>query len=430
MFKGDEKFDLKIRSVLEEGREDVPDYIWGRIESRLSEPASSASRPGKKRQSVIFLRYAGGIAAAAAVAAAVIFRGLPSHDENTENVLAVVEQPADSGSGTGIPGDTGDMGGILAGQAEASGQGVSGAAGAVPDAVTYAEEQLYSPAVPEDSPAEEPAADTAPEKESGPQQAGGQSVKADHKGQDIHESVTEDSAGTTAWDGDFDDPGEKRGRRKIGTELAVFGNAVSNASTDSRDGNLMMSSPGNTQTTGIRELGEGNSRYGIPVSAGVGIRLSFTEKWSMSAGINYTYLSRTFDGLYSDPEKFREPVLYENIRNTQHYIGIPVDFYYSIVQKDFIDFYVYAGGTAEYCVSNSYSADNSYYGRLHYSGQAGAVQLSANAGIGVEFSISDFFGIYIDPSLRYYFRNSNAPKSIRTVQPLMLGFEAGLRFRL
>ena len=58
MFKDDEKFDLKIRSVLEEGREDVPDYIWGRIESRLSEPASSASRPGKKRQSVIFLRYA------------------------------------------------------------------------------------------------------------------------------------------------------------------------------------------------------------------------------------------------------------------------------------------------------------------------------------------------------------------------------------
>ena len=35
MFNEDEKFDLKIRSVLEEGREDVPEFIWAGIGSRL-----------------------------------------------------------------------------------------------------------------------------------------------------------------------------------------------------------------------------------------------------------------------------------------------------------------------------------------------------------------------------------------------------------
>ena len=51
------------------------------------------------------------------------------------------------------------------------------------------------------------------------------------------------------------------------------------------------------------------------------------------------------------------------------------------------------------------------------------------AGIGVEFRLGRYVGLYIDPSLRYYFNNGQ-PKSIRSSQPLMLGFEAGLRFNL
>ena len=67
---------------------------------------------------------------------------------------------------------------------------------------------------------------------------------------------------------------------------------------------------------------------------------------------------------------------------------------------------------------------------MYYNGSVGSVQFSANIGIGVEFILTDHLGLYIDPSLRYYFRNSKAPKSIRTVQPLMLGFEAGFRILL
>ena len=179
-----------------------------------------------------------------------------------------------------------------------------------------------------------------------------------------------------------------------------------------------------------RETGEEGSRYGIPLSFGAGIKLIFTPKWSMSVGLNYTFLSRTFDGIYVDAEQTPARIsLYEDIRNVQNYIGIPVNFYYSIVSKDFIDFYTYAGGTAEYCLTNRYSAENED-GPLYFKDKAGSMQFSANIGIGVEFNITDYMGIYIDPSLRYYFRNSNAPKSIRTAQPLMLGFEAGLRFRL
>jgi len=80
----------------------------------------------------------------------------------------------------------------------------------------------------------------------------------------------------------------------------------------------------------------------------------------------------------------------------------------------------------EKCVSDRYEIlSTSVIPKNNPSG----VQLSANAGIGVEFMLGKHLGLYLDPSLRYYF-NCNQPKSIRTVQPLTLGFEMGLRVNL
>ena len=115
-----------------------------------------------------------------------------------------------------------------------------------------------------------------------------------------------------------------------------------------------------------------------------------------------------------------------DIRNTQHHIGIPVNVYYDILGGDNVNFYAYAGGTVEKCVSDRYEILSTSV--IHKNNPSG-VQLSANAGIGVEFMLGKHLGLYLDPSLRYYF-NCNQPKSIRTVQPLTLGFEMGLRVNL
>ena len=82
----------------------------------------------------------------------------------------------------------------------------------------------------------------------------------------------------------------------------------------------------------------------------------------------------------------------------------------------------------EKCVSDRYLIDAGGTA-VNYHGKSRGVQLSADIGIGVEFTVADRLGLYIDPSLRYYFKSAQ-PKSLRTVQPLMFGFEAGLRVRL
>ena len=93
-----------------------------------------------------------------------------------------------------------------------------------------------------------------------------------------------------------------------------------------------------------------------------------------------------------------------------------------------MDFYAWAGGTVEKCVSDNYLVDVQNR-ELNWSKGSKGVQLSAGLGIGVEFILARRLGLYIDPSVRYYFE-SRQPKSIRTVQPLMFSFEAGLRVRL
>ena len=91
-----------------------------------------------------------------------------------------------------------------------------------------------------------------------------------------------------------------------------------------------------------------------------------------------------------------------------------------------MNFYTYAGGTVEKCISDKYDVLNTEH---IYTGSVSGVQTSANIGLGMEFIFGRRVGLYMDPSLRYYF-DCGQPKSIRTAQPLMLGIEMGLRFNL
>ena len=148
-------------------------------------------------------------------------------------------------------------------------------------------------------------------------------------------------------------------------------------------------------------------------------------------GLNYSLLSSRFSGKFIEVSKdgveSMPKQVQSEISNTQHYIGIPINAYYDILSRDFIKFYAYAGGAVEKCIMNSYKVQTTPV--INHKEDVKGVQLSADLGIGVEFMLGRYVGLYIDPSLRYYFRNGQ-PKSIRTAQPLMLGFEMGFRFNL
>ena len=162
------------------------------------------------------------------------------------------------------------------------------------------------------------------------------------------------------------------------------------------------------------------SKYTIPLSVGLSARYHFTEKLAVSAGINWSYLSREFKGNY----KTESGVFTHNLQ----YIGVPVSVSYDVIDSKTLLFYCYAGGNAEKAISSKYYIYANSSAPI-LTEQVPGLQYGLFGGIGVEFKLTDRLGLYADPCVKYYFPG-NQPKSIRTDKPLMFSFEAGLRFNL
>ena len=436
------KFDLQIRSMLEDAEEKVPDRVWEAISSRLDKDDAAQRR----RKVLPWLRYTGLVSAAAAIALGIFFSvntadratsPLQKSSQAVESAIADnITSPADEEI-TGQETLTTDIPQQESAPAQkpssiADDIRVSSVAEVAPDMdgrVSSAAQ--ITPDKDGDAAAEQPA---APEGEPAiPQDTQGEN-RAGSISRQIEEAAAKDALAQNEepWDEtDFMEE-EQSPKKGIRTSLTISGNAAGNsASGNSRSGGRPIMSvmrPDRNSQNAIDE-DKNSCTYGIPLSFGLGTKIIFTDRWSLGIGINYSLLNRTFSGTYTkynakgDPE----PVHYSKIRNSQSYIGIPVNVYFSIVRNRTVDFYAYAGGTAEKCVFNGYRMGNT---EATYKEKVAGFQFSANAGIGVEFIIADMLGIYVDPSVRYYFPDSRQPKSIRTVQPLSLGFEVGFRVRL
>ena len=178
----------------------------------------------------------------------------------------------------------------------------------------------------------------------------------------------------------------------------------------------------------IRENGE--SSYSLPVSFGLGIDIPLSGRFSIGTGLTYTSLSRTFPGRYLkyDDATGDSELLYGDAKHTVKYIGLPVNVYYHFPSLGNFAFYTYGGGEIERSVLNKYRITTNTGNITHRANNTG-LQFSVGLGIGAEYKFTRHLGLYLDPSIRYYF-DGNQPKSIRTQHPWMFNVEAGLRFNL
>ena len=389
--------DLMMRSILEGAQEEVPASVWEGVSAGLDKAA-------RGKVVALWWRRAGiGAAAAAAVAAMLLVQPgddtmeiVPAYDE----MIAVVEpEPA-------VP--------------ENAEETVAPKTAYIAQATPAVSSAVKSEIVPSEIPATEEiyTDQTVAEETEEP------TIKATDSKSEVKEEWHYHHD-LSALEGQLIDPVIKK--RKV--SFVVSGLSGTNAAQNEAGKNIFKRpdpTPGPV-ATGIKQTST-NSSYDIPLSFGAGVKIGVSPKWSIGAGVNYSMLSRKFSGTYT---KVNEAGIIENstsseIRNTQHYIGIPVNAYYNIVDGRNVNFYAYAGGTAEKCVSDSYSVMNT---SIVHKEKVKGLQWSANLGIGVGFKLTEHLDLYIDPSLRYYF-DCDQPHSIRSAQPLMLGFEVGLKVNL
>ena len=251
--------------------------------------------------------------------------------------------------------------------------------------------------------------------------ASGSETLPEKSADDANEEYTEGESDPFA---DMEDD-ESRKHHKVSLILGGDVTSNGNASGLSRSGGFRVP-PAALQDATIIEQTSKNSSYYVPVSFGLSTRVGLGKRWAIGAGVNWSMLQRTFSGTYTRIRNGKtEKSISSDIRHTIHYIGIPVNAYYDILQGSRVRLYAYAGGTVEKGLKDIYRVKDSPEDIIHKKNVKG-VQLSAGAGLGVEFRIVDELGIYINPGVRYYF-DCNQPVSIRTQQPFMMDFEIGLR---
>lgn len=160
------------------------------------------------------------------------------------------------------------------------------------------------------------------------------------------------------------------------------------------------SSVDSVQTTQIEQ----RVRHRQPIHFGFSLRYRLNDHWSMESGLSYTRLSSDITITKDDLTTVREQRL--------NYIGLPLSISYDLWKTKHFGLYVLAGGMIEK------SLDTSPW------------QFSLNGVVGAEYILTDFFSLYAEPGLGYYFKDGSSTPTIYQDHPLNFNLSFGLRFNL
>ena len=405
-------FDLELKRMLQDAEEQVPSRIWHAVSDELDR------RDRRKVVAIRWRRAAVGFAAAAAVLSGIfVFLGRDRAEEPDLTAEAVQEQPV-------ITTDTVEE------AVPSIEEQIVSAGTALADVPARVSKSVASATVPSEvAPAEtfSLAEDEVTEENTAPATLP-ESVEPEQAA-DTRPAVTDTR---TAITGTLDDPfawpeDTEAGESRHMPSFVVAGNAMTNDFSGQDIRQLRAPASGIVKRTGVED--KGSSTFSIPVTFGLGLRFALTDRWSVGTGINWSKLTRTFNGVYTGPNNHGDTVnINTEIVNDIHYIGIPLNLYFNIFDSRNLRFYAWGGGSAEKGLVSRFRIQSDA-GDIFYKESVDGIQWSAAAGLGLEFLLGEHLGLYLDPSARYYF-DCGQPLSIRTERPFMMNYEVGLRFNL
>lgn len=171
---------------------------------------------------------------------------------------------------------------------------------------------------------------------------------------------------------------------------------------------------------------EARIRHKIPVTLGLSMYYNVGKRWGIGTGINYTKLtSELHSGSNSNYIKGEQSV---------HYVGIPVQINYNVIQKGRFTGYVTGGILAEKAVSGKlktkYIVNDEVQETQEERITIKPVQLSVNSAVGLQVKIIDKIGIYAEPGIGYHFRNDSQLNTIYKEKPLNFNMKFGIRVLL
>ncbi len=149
----------------------------------------------------------------------------------------------------------------------------------------------------------------------------------------------------------------------------------------------------------------------VPLKTGLSLRIPLTSSLSIGTGIEYTMYNSSFE--YS---------LGGTIKQSAHYIGIPIRLDWSFVRSKVFEAYIGAGISADLCVSALYGGTKI---------QRDGFGFNILAAGGVQLNITEHIGFFVEPSLSWDLTSKNRVlETYRSLHPLAFSASFGLRFTL
>lgn len=238
----------------------------------------------------------------------------------------------------------------------------------------------------------------------------------------------------------FNDMTERRGDEDAPSRWSVstgaMGGLGASGTTTAYGDHLVLSSPGvaDTKDSPMLDMNTINRdietkteyEHHLPIRIGLSVAYALTDRLSISSGLTYTRLSSDIKDASRESKYIGEQRL--------HYVGIPLNVSYKVVSSRWISLYGTAGVLAEKCVSGTTDEGYVENNTMKYTNtqdiSSKPLQMSVNAGVGIQFDIIDNVGIYAEPGLSYYFDDGSALQTIYKEKPLNFNLNVGVRFKL
>jgi RNA polymerase sigma-70 factor (ECF subfamily) len=168
---------------------------------------------------------------------------------------------------------------------------------------------------------------------------------------------------------------------------------------------------------------EARHEHKLPITLQVLLNKQLTKRLSIETGLSYTQLNSTTTTGSSDA--------YIQEQQKIHYLGIPLRFGWQWYSKAHFSLYSSVGIMLEIPIQSHVNIQHRANGITSFEKKTSINapnQLSGSLGLGLQYNLTPYLGIYLEPSLQYFYDEDSNLETYRTEHPLQITLPLGIRF--
>ena len=169
---------------------------------------------------------------------------------------------------------------------------------------------------------------------------------------------------------------------------------------------------------------EARYEHKLPITLQIMFNHQLSKCLSIETGLSYTRLASTISTGSKNA--------YIKEQQRLHYLGIPFRLGWQWYRKSHLSLYSSAGMMLELPIKSAVDISHIVNGINTFQKETSLdvpCQLSGSFGLGLQYDFTPHFGVYLEPSLQYFFNDGSSIKTYRTEHALQIALPLGIRFR-